>query len=542
MRRTQTIESVPTQAVPAKTHKGSATVRRAAVLMSLLSLAVCSDIWAQPAASSASATEDRPLQLPENTNSAAEGKVGDWKDPAEFVRSHWVRLTAAGELKGQVQTIDPETGEAKGTESLTVELYQEGQRKGQATTGADGSFTIGGLQPGVYAMIARGENGFLAYGLQLLPSLDRAKLDAVTRLVQAPIAKPVLEIRSAAVPPTFRQIKAILEENYSKMRSFYVPEEAYKSFLATATEKKLPGSESEEGPDVYRGQRELAKAETDPNKTVGATSVYLHPVLLSDQNVMYGRLYGVDAATGRPRNVEKTKIYVIRNDRLVTSTEVDNQGYFRVVLRRPAVYALVAAGEDGFGAISFRAIKRPEAANVSRVSREYDRLIQLTGGRPMDDEDLLNPIPLPQNERAPAGQVPDAFGMGNAFACPFAMALIDDPDTIAAAVQQWTAAQAAAEGGLADAGAPGGGGPAGNAGGAGGAPGAAGGSSGSGGGSGGGLLSALGAAGVAGVTGAAIGAANNPVIISPFMPPTVITPPTNGGNTPPVDTGSDTVE
>ncbi len=494
----------------------------------------------EPLVDAEPAVEDRPLQLPENTNEDAEGSVGDWKDPAEFVRSHWVRMTAAGELVGRIQTIDPDSGRAVGSESLTIELYQKGKRVGDAQTGSDGSFTIGGLQPGVYALIARGDTGFLAYGLQLLPSLDQAGLDSVIRLVQAPIAKPVLEIQSAAIPPTFRQLKTILEENYSKMRSFYVPEEAYRPFLASAAKQKESGWDQQEGPDALRGTKQLATSDTDPGKTVGATSVYLHPVVLSDDGTMYGRLYGIDAVTGRPRNVKKTTVYIIRNDKLITSTEVDEKGYFRASIPRPSVYALVAAGEDGFGALSFRAIQQPKGVAVSRVP-SYDDLTRLVGGQLPDafDEPPIEPMPRP----APAAQVRDAAG-GREMAGSFAMALIDDPDTIAAAMQPWTGQQAIAAGGMFDAGFAGPAGTpmsapsefAGSGGGYGGGSGFGGGGA-----IGGGLL---GGALVAGITATAIALANdnNNNVVSPFnlpigvpnqpvappTPPPTVLPPTEG--------------
>jgi len=401
----------------------------------------------------------RPIaDLPDNSNPTATGAVGDWRGLTnEFNRSHWVRLTADGKLNGRVLSIDQDTSRAIGATSLEVEVFQNGESMGKPTkTNPDGSFTIEGLQPGVYAMIARGDSGFLAYGLQLLPSLRVAGRDNV-RLIQAPEAKSTLEIRSAAVPPTFKQLKKILDAKYPEMRSHNVPREAYQEFLNKSVASGPDDAVAKAATEKYDGNDELAVNRERMTTDVAATSMSVHTVYLTDDNFLHGRLYGIDAGTGRPRNVNRTTVYIIRKDRLVSSVELDKKGFFKVAIRRPAVYSLIAAGEDGFGAISFRAAKRNPDKEARRPQKLND-VVHFVGAQVVQDDDVLelddvqiddvqiddlqlDDLQIDENgvqaseEREVNPQLAPQFDQfGNTLAAPFAMALIDDPRVIAQAV------------------------------------------------------------------------------------------------------------
>ena len=406
-----------------------------------------------PLGSTEAATADRDLNLgPNNNRPSDDGEAGDWRDPAEFIRAHWVRLTPNRQLVGQIQTVADNDRLTRPVD-MTVEIYRDGQSKGKANV-VDGRFTLvgtdpGGLTPGVYSMIARGDDGFLAYGLQLLPPLEADNplgmraVDKATQLVQAIEARGMLEIRSTAVPPTFKQLKRILEQNYPKMRQKFVPETAFQPFLEEAIANEEPGFDEETGPHSMRGTEELSSDETPGDDTVGATTITMQPVFLDENNRMLGRLYGIDAKTGRPQKVNKTTVFVLKNDRQITTAEVDERGFFSLSLRRPDIYSLVAAGEDGFGAVSFRAVGIDEQdREARRYRRQWDDYIQLAQLDPFDQDNGVPGFGAP-----PAGNPAG----GNAMAAPFAMALISDPCVIRQATSHWAAPQLAM-GGMMDAG------------------------------------------------------------------------------------------
>ncbi len=366
----------------------------------LLSLVVVGSLYAQSDDDAALPT----TELPENSNEQAEGNAGDWRGPSTFIRSHWVRLTNDGRLVGTIKTVDPESGMTFGAEELDVEVYRKGERLGQGKTDQDGTFEIRDLEPGVYSLVARGRTGFLAYGLQLLPSLAEARKDKI-KFMQAPRAKEAVEITSAAVPPTFRQLKKILKKEFPSMQASIVEEEKYKPILEEAVANNEPGSNEPEGAEIVRGNKELSKNPTDPNKTLGSTSTQVHPVMLSPKNIMYGRLCGIEGNTGRPKKVRDTTVYIIRDDRLVTSAKVDENGFFKVYLRRPDVYSIIAAGRGGFGALSFRAVKPSAQMNDDARHRARKNPIRFVKAQ---QDDLLNL--LDEREQEPVAADPTEQG------------------------------------------------------------------------------------------------------------------------------------
>jgi hypothetical protein len=91
--------------------------------------------------------------------------------PEEVIhsRSHDVVLDSSGAFSGKLSSL---TAGAESTvaSGITVKVVQEGSETGKATTDEHGNFEIGGLKPGVAALLAYGDNSFLLYGVNLVAS------------------------------------------------------------------------------------------------------------------------------------------------------------------------------------------------------------------------------------------------------------------------------------------------------------------------------------------------------------------------------------
>ncbi len=472
---------------------------------------------------------DPTLDLSEPSNPAPRnGQAGDWNEAAiegdegvsNIIRAHWVHLTSAGEVVGRISTINPKTLRLEPTPGLQIRFVQDGQSRGQSETGATGQFVATGLSPGVYTLVASGPRGFIAYSLNLLPSAaagseTRAEplrplnaeplgaLDAepprpldVVRLVQLEEAEESLEIDTAAVPPTFSTLKAIVRDYYDEFAEEVVGDDKFKEMAPVDRQENRPGIEQVEGAERRRGSTEL---KTNPPTARDATSIRHHQVPLLPDGRLVGRLYGVDQLTGRPRMIEDVNVFIIQDDRIAAQVKVDKYGVFTAKGLEPGSYSIIAAGHDGFGAVGFQ-LAKAEGDLQSRNRLDASVILAVNRSR---IEDLWRPVQMPAGGMLPS---------------PFAMALVDDPRDIRAAFNAMPPMQALA---MDDSSAempppaPMGGAP------MGGAPGGMSGGSSGGGGGGGGMGSLAGLAALGGLGGLAALSGNNntpPIVVSPFSP------------------------
>lgn len=449
---------------------------------------------------------DPTQELPDAPPRQRPGVVGDWNEAdadgegtSNVIRAHWVNLTSTGELIGRISTFTPNAVELQPTSGLQVRIVRDGISVGQAETDSDGRFVVGGLSPGVYTLVATGARGFIAYALNLLPAEARPRdgnastlRDGPIRLVQLEQAERQLKIDSAAVPPTFKTLKAIVRDYYDEFAEGSVKEADFVEAVAADQQAALPGADQAQGAERRRGSRELLERPVENARD--ATTIHHHDVPLLADGSMVGRLYGADQFTGRPRMVQDVNVFIIEDDLIVAQVKVDEFGVFTAKGLAPGPYSLVAAGKDGFGAVGFRLVAAAAAPVQARSGRNQVNFL-LTSDRERAAERF-------QFAR-------QAAAAGTPF--PFAMGLIDDPRDIRAAFDPQPAA--IDEGMLAEAFPPA---PLGNPG----VPGSggfgSGGMSGGGGGVGTGLGALLGLGGLAGLT----GLANNddPALASPFTP------------------------
>jgi hypothetical protein len=118
-------------------------------------------------------------------------------------RSHDVVLDASGAFSGKLSTISSGSESAMAS-GITVKVIQDGAETGKATTDEQGNFLINGLKPGVAALLAYGDNSFLLYGINLVPSDEEHpannEIDVVSAVVSGPDVGIVRQLLSAKLP------------------------------------------------------------------------------------------------------------------------------------------------------------------------------------------------------------------------------------------------------------------------------------------------------------------------------------------------------
>ena len=101
--------------------------------------------------------------------------------PATSVRNHQVALQPDGRMLGRLHGIDRLTGRPKLIEEVNVFLLQDDRLLDRVRVDRYGVFEVPNLQPGAYALVAAGRDGFGAVGFQLVPAGPAANAAASPR-------------------------------------------------------------------------------------------------------------------------------------------------------------------------------------------------------------------------------------------------------------------------------------------------------------------------------------------------------------------------
>ncbi len=269
-------------------------------------------------------------------------KSQDEEPLSDTLRAHWITTNDDGDLTGRISAIEPSQSVTVPIEKLDVSLLKKGEKISKSTTDDEGKFLLEDVQPGVYTLVASGQNGFLAYGVNVLPKLE--VFDALERntqldpreknafyvshfeLPQDAVVAEELQIDAAAVPPEFSTLQRISQ-----------------NFLPSATAMNI--------------SRDL-----DDAKAIGKASEvkggFKYP--LSDNGSLAGRIQPIATDDGEPAKLSDMNIFLIQDDVEAARVTVEENGKFEIEDVDPGVYSLIAAGEDGFAALSIELVKAKE--------------------------------------------------------------------------------------------------------------------------------------------------------------------------------------
>ena len=306
-------------------------------------------------------------------------ELGDWWQvdaEGDVIRSHVARLTEDGRLVGRISTIDIQTGQLAPRNGALVLLTQSGLERARAISDENGVFEVPGLDRGVYAFVAAADRGaYAAFSLQILPpvwtgsSQESAQESTENEAASTADVSPSYALDVAAIRPPYRQLETIIIEAARRMWKTRLPV-TYPSPSA---------------PQEIWGLQQLIVSDTDPDKTTPASSIRTHPVAMTTDGIVKGRLHGIDAVSGEPKRIRNAMVYILRNGIVLASAGVDEQGSFRIRLPSGGRYALVAVGRDGFAAIAFRAVQVPNGTSDPSAAEELPFY---------DDESPRAPQPL----------------------------------------------------------------------------------------------------------------------------------------------------
>jgi hypothetical protein len=294
-----------------------------------------------------------PLMLPHRAPDSQFGLLGDWRHNADVdyrspdgLRAHWVSLSASGHLAGRINVFSSQ-GELVPAQRVNLAFSQSGRVVARAVSGDGGRFEIRDVVPGVYAVVASGQNGFAACSLIVLPPsrprTDRS-LGASESLDERDGLGEEVQLEMAAVGPTYRTIQDLLATYYPRMKDFRFGPEVY---------DQLQDGLNREAPQ-YFGFRELREA---PTSSPAASTVRTRPVTLAPDGMLRGRVVGMDPLSGRPRRIRHMDVFIIHHDRIMARASVDNRGSFQIRGLSSGAHGLVAAGPDGFGAMAFELVE-----------------------------------------------------------------------------------------------------------------------------------------------------------------------------------------
>jgi hypothetical protein len=261
----------------------------------------------------------------------------------ETLRAHWITTNKEGNLDGRISAIEPNEAVTVPIEQLDVALLKDGEKVSKSTTDDDGKFVLKDVEPGVYTLLASGRNGFLAYGVQVLPKLEefdilekdgdtqfkpgelkRAYYVSHFNVPQDAVIADELQIDAAAVPPEFSTLKRISQN--------YLP-----SASALAIDRDEDDTKATEKASNIKGGFKYA---------------------LSDSGGFHGRIQPIATSDGKPGKLSEMNVFLIQDDIEAARVAVEENGKFEIENVEPGVYSIVAAGKDGFAALSLELVEK----------------------------------------------------------------------------------------------------------------------------------------------------------------------------------------
>ena len=255
------------------------------------------------------------------------------------------------EFRGRVSRFTTDGESRDGLDELKIYLVRNSIVVTETTSDAEGVFTLVDLQPGTYALCAISERGFLAFGI-------RVRTDGVVQrqgpsgkwasLPSATLQETTYDIDAAAVPPTFNSL--------NRITSRYLP-----SFSDPADSEAVD-SESLQGLD----QRSVAQD----------ISVRLQP-----DGSLVGRMAPLARRRDKPSRLREMNAFLIEDDEIYARVTVDADGSFKFRSVDPGNYSFIAAGEEGFAAIGFRALLPGDEDSTVNRSREALGQVSLASTR-----------------------------------------------------------------------------------------------------------------------------------------------------------------
>jgi uncharacterized membrane protein YgcG len=261
-------------------------------------------------------------------------------DAAGTVLNHltmnqWVSATDSGGLSGRVVLPKP-AGEAEALADVSVAILARDGEVLRAKTNQKGEFEIAGVEPGVYALTARGDHVFAACAMHVVSQSEVKNLD-FPRTVQISMANVDYTVVNTALirylPPSVKKQQV-----------------EYDSVNLGQLQSRVCGQ------DLFR--------------------------VAQDGNGMKGRLHVAGAKIGDLNAASHTNVFLFKDTMEIDRALSDDQGKFNFANLDPGFYSILAIGPNGIGLIGFELVDPAtiqETASV--VAKDGTRLVGLFGHR-----------------------------------------------------------------------------------------------------------------------------------------------------------------
>lgn len=251
-------------------------------------------------------------------------------------RANWVRLTANGTLNGRVSTIVP--AGYRGAAGLKMNLVRNGQVLHSTHATSSGQFSFLNVEPGIYSLVGNGKQGFVSFGLYVLPakgvgggnvSTDAAR-DQIDVMATQYVGAVHSIIRQYLPGVELLKSEATQERVYAKV--------ARQSFYQAASTERV---------DVY------ALADRVTGDEIPATTIRHQQIGLVD-----GRFTGsVGQIFGRPVDYASMAAFVIDSNRVLARSGIKDDGTFEISGVTPGVYGLIVASSNSFATIGIEVVE-----------------------------------------------------------------------------------------------------------------------------------------------------------------------------------------
>lgn len=307
---------------------------------------------------------------------------------ASRLRNHRIRLSADGYLPGRVNLIDAETGAIRVLKDIKVIFIQNGQIKSTAFPGEGGMFQADGLTPGVYSLAAIGPEGYVAYGLEVLPPAAPGPAVPVAPDEETASADGFVETQ----PAYFQEVNRVLA-----IDSLAIPRSDFDAVIQLARSYIPAEILTAETPEDLPETAEPAEStdEAPPTDDSDPTSnIRHHEVVIGADGTLSGRTRRVHPQTGRPTRLRRLNVFLVQNNEVVSQARVSENGRFTFSSVTPGTYSFVASGLEGFTAFSLQAVNAAAVADDRLVTDELIVPVAFQGGTFLLDGVLVSPQDL----------------------------------------------------------------------------------------------------------------------------------------------------
>lgn len=235
--------------------------------------------------------------------------------------NQWVSPSETGVLKGRV-VLPKAGGESEAVGNVTVAIMSRDREVLRTETNSRGQFTIEGVEQGVYALTARGDNVFACCALHVINDSLDGKFPSEAEI-------------------------AISNVDYT--------------IVNTAVIRYLP-------PNVETADLSIHQAELDglADRVCGRDTFRVAQF----KGGMKGRLHLAGAIGSDLSGAVKTNVFIFKDAMQIDRAVTDEEGRFVIDQIEPGFYSLLAVGHGGIGLISFELVDQTEITQSAGLTND----------------------------------------------------------------------------------------------------------------------------------------------------------------------------